>query len=296
MRGPKIVRSPTPLNPPEFTKDDIHFNKWLAGFIDGDGYFYLSTRETLNRNRKAALEIKQALWNNDILLLLKEKLGGNIYKKQGSTNVYYLRKREHLIPLVHKVNGHIRATSRTVQFKKLCDFYNITWIEPSICIEPDDQYFSGMFDADGSIVLSVAPNTNYPRMSLAAASKYEHDIRLFKYLFKGNIVLSKKEICYYWRIAGKEDVLFAQKYFGKTLKSNKLTRANLIPLFYELKEKRAYRDDSPQNKDWKKFILDWYNNGADIYRKDCEGVPYTEKARLEREMKKDLAHKNRDEE
>jgi hypothetical protein len=291
----KPVRSIKPLIPPKFSKEDIEFYKWFAGFLDGDGYFAF-----YEKREEPSLKIAQATWNLHLLELLKEKFGGSINKikekRVSNSYRYVLTKRPKLIELLHGLNGYIRATSRTVQFKKLCDFYNITWIEPSICIEPDDQYFSGMFDADGSIVLSVAPNTNYPRMSLTAASKYEHDIRLFKYLFKGNIVLRKKEICYNWRIAGKEDVLFAQKCFGKTLKSNKLTRANLIPLFYELKEKRAYRDDSPQNKDWKKFILDWYNNGADIYRKDCEGVPYTEKARLEREMKKDLAHKNRDEE
>jgi hypothetical protein len=52
----------------------------------------------------------------------------------------------------------------------------------------------------------------------------------------------------------------------------------------------------PTTSDWNNLIERWYDNGADIYRKDCKGVPYTEKARLEREMKKDLAHKNRDEE
>ena len=153
MRGQKFIRSPTPLNPPEFTKDDIHFNKWLAGFIDGDGYFYVSPHDTLNGNREAALSIAQALWNNNILLLLKEKLAGNIYKARGSTNVYYLRKREHLITLVHKVNGHIRATSRTVQFKALCELLNITYIKP-IPLMANDPYLSGFFDADGSFYVT----------------------------------------------------------------------------------------------------------------------------------------------
>jgi hypothetical protein len=274
----KPVRSIQPLIPPTFSQEDISFYKWLAGFLDGDGYFAF-----YEKRDEPSLKIAQATWNLHLLELLKAKFGGciNKIKTEGESNSYryVLTKRDKLIELLHGMNGYIRATSRTIQFKKLCNFYNITWIEPSIFIEPNDEYFSGIFDADGSIVLNVAPKTNYPRMSFSMSSKYEDDIKLFKCLFKGNIILRKTEICYNWRIAGKEEILFAQKCFGKQLKSNKLIRANLIQLFYELKEERAYKDNSPRNEDWKEFIQNWYNNEADIYRKDCKGRPYTQEAR-----------------
>ena len=295
MRGPKIVRSPTPLNPPEFTKDDIHFNKWLAGFIDGDGCFYLSTHETRNGNRDAALKIPQALWNNDILVFLKEKLGGNIYKVQGSTNAYYLSKREHLITLVHKVNRHIRATSRTVQFKALCELLNITYIRP-IPLMANDPYLSGFFDADGSFYVTSNGQKVENRVNMEIASKYQEDLEVFKKAYNGAIRLLKQSNCYKWVISKKTDILFANKCLLGNLKSNKQIRNNLVPLFYDLRDKQAYKIDSHYNGDWNNLIERWYDNGADIYRKDCKGVPYTEKARLEREMKKDLAHKNRDEE
>lgn len=280
----KPIRSVEALIPPKFSEEDVNFYKWLAGFLDGDGYLYF-----YEKRDEPSLKIAQAAWNLHLLELLKAKFGGSInkIKTKGESNSYryVLKTRNELIELLHGLNGYIRATSRTIQFKKLCNFYNITWIEPSIFIEPNDEYFSGIFDADGSIVLHVAPNTNYPRMTLSMSSKYEHDIKLFKYLFKGNIILRKKEVCYDWRIAGKEEILFAQRCFGKKLKSNKLTRANLIQLFYELKEERAYKDNSPRNKDWQQFIQDWYNNEADIYRKDCKERPYTEKARQLRDAK-----------
>lgn len=294
MSGPKIVRSPTPLNPPEFTKDDIHFNKWLAGFIDGDGYFFLSPHETLNGNRKAALSIPQALWNNDILVFLKEKLGGNIYKARGSKNVYYLSKREHLITLVHKVNGHIRATSRTVQFKALCELVNITYITP-IPLKAADPYLSGLFDADGSLnVYSNRKSNTGLRMNVV--SKYQDDLEVFKKAYNGTILIDRTASCYRWAIYARADILFANKCLLGNLKSNKQIRNNLVPLFYDLKDKKAYKIDSHYNNDWNSLIEKWFDNGADIYRKDCKGVPYTKKARLEREVKKDLAHKNRDEE
>jgi len=295
MRGPKIVRSPTPLNPPEFTKDDIHFNKWLAGFIDGDGCFYLSTHETLNGNRKATLSIPQALWNNDILVFLKEKLGGNIYKARGSTNVYYLSKREHLITLVHKVNGHIRATSRTVQFKALCELLNVAYIRP-IPLMANDPYLSGFFDADGSLGVEYSNQKSNAGLKMNVASKYQDDLEVFKKAYNGTIFIDRTAGCYRWAIYARADILFANKCLLGNLKSNKQIRNNLIPLFYDLRGKQAYKIDSHYNGDWNKLIERWYDNGADIYRKDCKGVPYTEKARLEREMKKDLAHKNRDEE
>jgi hypothetical protein len=274
----KPVRSVEALVPPKFSQEDVSFYKWLAGFLDGDGYlpFY-------EKRDEPSLKINQATWNLHLLELLKAKFEGSIRKiktkNQSNTYIYVLTKRSKLIELLHGMNGYIRATSRTLQFKKLCNFYNITWIEPSIFIEPNDQYFSGLFDADGSIALSVDPKTNYPTVYLSMTSKYEHDIKLFKYLFKGSVIPRKKENCYDWRIGKKDDILVAQKCFGKTLKSNKLIRANLIPLFYKLKEERAYKSDSPGKKDWEKFLNDWYDNGADIYRTGCKGRPYTKKAR-----------------
>jgi hypothetical protein len=274
----KAVRSVEALIPPKFSEEDVSFYKWLAGFLDGDGYlcFY-------EKKNRPSLQIAQAAWNLHLLQLLETKFGGSIYKintkNESNSYRYVLKKRGRLIELLHGLNGYIRATSRTLQFKKLCNFYNITSIEPSIFIEPNDQYFSGLFDADGSITLNVAPKTNYPKMSISVSSKYEHDIKLFKYLFKGSIILRKEEICYDWRIGKKEEVLVAQKCFGKELKSNKLIRANLIQLFYQLRAEKAYKKDSPANKDWEKFLNDWYDNGADIYRKNCKGRPYTRKAR-----------------
>jgi len=56
----------------------------------------------------------------------------------------------------------------------------------------------------------------------------------------------------------------------------------LIPLFYELKDKRAYNEDSPDHSAWKEMLENWYDNGADLYRKDCAGRPHSSKARMER--------------
>lgn len=288
-----FVRSLTPLMPPKFTEIDIQFNKWLAGFIDGDGCFHLRPPRA-NGNRDASLSISQALWNNSILLLLKETLGGNIYKKQGNTIVYVLSKREHLISLMHKVNGHIRATSRTVQFKALCELVNITYINP-IPLMANDPYLSGFFDADGSLNAESSNQKSNTRLRMKVASKYQDNLEVFKRAYNGIIRLHKQANCYEWVITVKTDVLFANKCFLGNLRSNKQIRNNLIPLFYDLKGKKAYKIDSRYNSDWNNLIERWYDNGADIYRKGCIGVPYTEEARLARQLTESLNHENNDE-
>ena len=294
MGGQKFIRSLTPLNPPKFTKDDIHFNKWLAGFIDGDGCFNLKPPKP-SGSRGATLEIKQALWNNDILVFLKEKLGGNIYKAQGNTNAYCLTKREDLIQLVHKVNGYIRATSRTVQFKALCELVNITYISP-IPLMANDPYLSGFFDADGSLYVTSGHQKANSRVGMQVTSKYQDDLEVFRKAYNGTIVIDRAASCCKWAIYARADILFANKCFLGNLRSNKQIRNNLIPLFYDLKGKKAYKIDSRYNNDWNNLFEKWFDNGADIYRKGCKGVPYTEKARLERGMEENLTHENGDEE
>ncbi len=129
----KAVRSVEALIPPKFSQDDVSFYKWLAGFLDGDGYLCFYEK----RNRPS-LQIAQAAWNLHLLQLLETKFGGSIRKvnrgDQSNTYNYILNKRSKLVELLHGLNGYIRATSRTLQFKKLCNFYNITSIEPSIFI------------------------------------------------------------------------------------------------------------------------------------------------------------------
>ena len=290
MGGPRFVRSLTPLIAPAFTEDEIQFNKWLAGFIDGDGYFYVSPHETLSGNRKAFLAIPQALWNNEILLFLREKLGGSIYFKHGNTNNYMLHDRKDLIKLVHRVNGYIRATARTVQFKALCELLNIKYISP-ITLMACDPYLAGLFDADGSLIMSGSDGLK-TRVRAEVSAKYEDDHLVYKDAYKGTI--NYYPTAYRWAVTATPDVLFVSKCFFGKLKSNKQIRNNLICLFFELKEKKAYKNNSPLKQNWDNLINAWYSNGADIYRRNCKGTPYTKKAREERKLADSLTSTNDD--
>jgi hypothetical protein len=172
---------------------------------------------------------------------------------------------------------------------------NIAYISP-IPLMANDPYLSGFFDADGSVSMTSNGQKVENSVRMEVASKYQEDLEVFRKAYNGDIRFYRTASCYKWIIGRRTDILFANKCLLGNLKSNKQIRNNLVPLFYDLRDKQAYKIDSHYNGDWNNLIERWYDNGADIYRKDCKGVPYTKKARLEREMKKDLAHKNRDEE
>jgi hypothetical protein len=282
----KFVRSNEPLLAPNFSQEDIDFYKWLAGFVDGDACFYF-----YEKRNETSLQIKQATWNLHLLEQLKGKFGGSIRKitdggKQNSHH-YSLAQRDRLIELLHGVNGYIRATSRTVQFKKFCDLYNITYIEPNF-LKPNDPYLAGMFDADGSINLYNTDSKKGRGLTISMSARYKEDIECYKDIFNGNITTRPTRDCSDWQISAQEDVLFAQGSLVKYVRSNKLIRLKLVPLFYELREIKAYQLNSPFLKDWEDLIESWYDNGADFYRKDCKGRPYTEQARRIKELKDNL--------
>ena len=271
--GKPHIRPLNPLIAPTYTEEEVRFYQWLAGFIDGDGTFRVA-------NTYCRLQIEQATWNLHLLQLLKEKFGGAIRKckRYPNTHIYGLSNKDSLVKIAHGINGNIRATNRMIQFQNLCNVFHINYQSPCT-MYLNNAYLCGFLDADGC----VACNIKLHNVKITATSKYYDDIKIFESMFKGSILKEKSSNVFVWQVSAKTDVLFAQKYFEENSKSNKLIRIKLIPLFYELKDKKAYRADSPEHNAWEKMLENWYDNGADIYRKDCTGRPHTSKARLEKD-------------
>ena len=268
------VKSLLPLVPPIYTEEEVHFNQWLAGFVDGDGYFEI-------QGNFCRFSMPQATWNLHLLVLLQSRFGGKLTKVPKKPNTYrydLTNETGQLIELAHAVNKEIRGVSRAAQFTKLCAVYNITYIEPGP-VTLQNAYTSGLIDSDGSVACQTK------KVQVKVTAEHPADLQYLVLLFGGNITKRLDANCTFdWKIGSQADVLFLKKYLlDFPLKSNKLVRTSLFEEYYRLKSIGAWKETSFYHSEWLVFLESWYDNGNDQYRKDCKERPYTEVERAERE-------------
>jgi len=265
--------SSLPLVPPIYTEEDIRFNQWLAGFIDGDGHLE-------NRGNFCRLSIPQGEWNVHLIESLQEKYGGKLHKVPKKLNTYrydLTNENGKLMELAQAINGEVRGKNRTVQFSKMCGLYNINLIVPKP-VSLDNAYTSGLIDSDGSITCQTK------KIQVKITSEHKADLKYLVNLFGGNITQRYDTEAYDWKIGSREDVLCLKKcLLDFPLKSNKLVRSNLFEEYYRLKDIGAWKETSLYHSEWLSFLELWYDNGNDQYRKDCKERPYTAIERAKRE-------------
>lgn len=233
--------------------NDKAFNEWLAGLIDGDGTLLVS------KSDYASCEITMSLQDEHALAIIKQKLGGSIKLRSGVKALRYrLHNNKGMVNLINRINGNIRHTSRLKQLEKICLLLNIPIIYPKT-ITINNGWFSGFFDADGTITYSI--KNNYPQLTVSVTNKLLIDVINFKSIFKGNVYFDKGQNGYYkWSIQSKEDINFFKSYLLKyPSRSNKKQRLFLTDQYYYLKNLKAYNapKDSPLNKAWLTFNRKW---------------------------------------
>lgn len=238
-------------------KKDKKFNEWLAGLIDGDGYFGITQKKYPNCEITVSLEDEKALQQ------IKQRFGGSIKLRSNVKAVRYrLHNYKGMINLINAVNGNIRNSKRLIQLHKVCDLLNIKPLSP-IKLSYDNSWFIGFFDADGTITYSF--KNNYPQLTISVTNKYLNDIIYFKDLFKGNIYFDKSQNGYFkWMIQSEYDINnliynYIKYNPSRTTKFNKLM---LSKQFFELKRIKAYQKpiNSVQFKAWLKFETKWKNS------------------------------------
>ena len=236
--------------------DGNPWNEWLAGVIDGDGCFLVS------KAGYTSCEITMGLQDEHALAIIKQNLGGSIKLRSGVKALRYrLHNKKGMIELINRVNGNIRHTSCEAGIKQLeliCSKLNIKIIYP-YGLTINNGWFSGFFDADGTITYSV--KNNYPQMTISVTNKLLVDVTPFKEILGGNIYYDKGQNGYYkWSIQSKTEIEKFQCYISKYPSySNKKKRLFLIKKFYYLKNLRAYSflDKNPLFKAWSKFNDKW---------------------------------------
>jgi len=233
---------------------NIKFNQWLAGLIDGDGYFGILSK------KYPCCEITLATKDLRTLKQIQNKFGGSVKFRSGSKSVRWrLHNREGIITLINSINGNIRNSKRLIQLHQVASLLNILVKDP-IGLTLNNGWFIGFFDAEGSICYSY--DNNIPQLTVAVSNKYSHDIEYFK-LLGGDIYFSKSGHGHFlWSTQSKQDIInflnYNKNFSSRTTKFNQLS---LVSLYYQLKDIKAYNPQSDFHKLWLNFTLKW-----DLYK------------------------------
>ena len=232
---------------------NLRFKQWLAGLIDGDGSF------TFSKKGYAGLEVTMDIRDECALQAVKNVYGGSIKLRSNAKALRYrLHHKEGLLRLINDVNGLIRNSHRLVQLNKVCIKYEISLISP-YKLTYDSAWFSGFFDADGSISI----NTSNWQLSLTATQKIPELLNPLVELYGGHVYIDNgSSESFKWYITKREDILKLIDYFKENPpKSAKIKRLLLINNFYELKDMKAHKATSGTllAKSWQIFFKKWLN-------------------------------------
>ena len=213
------------------TKEDSNpskFNEWLAGLIDGDGYFILTKKNYTSCEICMDIRDKKALYE------VKHKYGGSIKPVSGAKALKYkLRNRKGLVSLINDINGLIRNPTRLLQMNKLCDKYKIDLKYPKP-LTYHNGWLSGFIDSDGSIYL----NEKSGHIFLSITQKNRFLLEPLIHLYGGRIdILSPKIEAFKYVIYRKNELysLIDNYFINYPLKTEKYKRVNLIKQFYDLR-------------------------------------------------------------
>lgn len=134
--------------------------QWLAGLIDGNGCFLIS------KAGYASLEITMPVVDESLLQKIKHFFGGSVKMRSGSNSVRYrLHHAQGLNAMVTCVNGLLRNHIRQAQLKAVLQsmFPHMLYKQPS-AYNWQCAYASGLFDSDGTVVISVKQHQAVPNL------------------------------------------------------------------------------------------------------------------------------------
>ena len=193
------------------------------------------------------------------LAIIKYNLAGSLKLRSGVKALRYrLHNKKGMVELINRINGNIRHTSRIKQLELVCSVLEIK-IKYSSDLTKDNGWFSGFFDADGTITYSI--KNNHPQLTISVTNKLLVDVHAFKDNLGGNIYYDKsKNGCYKWSIQSRIEIENFMSYISKYPSySHKKKRLFLINNYYYLKDLKAYSflDKSPLSKAWIKFKNSW---------------------------------------
>ena len=229
--------------------EDIAFRQWLAGLIDGDGYFLLS------KNGYNSCEITMDARDKKVLYLIQHKYGGSVKQMSNAYAFKYkLRNRTGLIALINDVNGLIRNPTRLLQMNKLCAKFNIE-LKHANNIIFNDGWLSGFIDSDGSVYFNEASG----QIFIGVSQKNKYLLEPLIQIYGGRVDISRPKLEAFKYVIYRKAELFnlIDNYFNKyPLRTEKMKRVNLIKQFYLVRLSKKENDVVKLNE-WIKFKDKW---------------------------------------
>lgn len=228
---------------------NLAFKEWLAGLIDGDGYFLLS------KNGYNSCEITMDARDKKVLYLIQHMYGGTVKQiSNAHAFKYKLRNRAGLIELINDVNGLIRNPTRLLQMNKLCVKFNIELKYPNNLIF-NNGWLSGFIDSDGSIYYNEASG----QVFISISQKNKYLLEPLIHIYGGRVDISSPKIEAFKYVIYRKAELFnlIDNYFSKyPLRTEKMKRINLIKEFYLVRLPKKNQDIVKLNE-WVKFKDRW---------------------------------------
>jgi Proton-conducting membrane transporter/LAGLIDADG endonuclease len=241
-----------PNSTPGLRLGDDPFFEWLAGVIDGDGYFNLSKQGTARFNITMDIRDKSALYE------IKHKLGGSIYTIANANALkYQLSHKKGLIILINGVNGLVRNPVRLLQMNKLCLKYRIELLYPQP-LTFNNGWLSGFIDSDGSIYMNEASG----QVFISVSQKNKYLLEPLIHLYGGRVDIHGKVEAFKYIVYRKNELYnLIDNYFNKyPLRTKKYSRLKLIKQFYLVQVSKNNKDIEKLNKwvlfkdKWEKYI------------------------------------------
>jgi len=231
------------------------FNQWLAGLIDGDGSLQVS------KAGYSSCEITVALADERMLRIIQNKLGGSIKPRSGVQAIRWrLHNRSGMTDLVNRINGYIRHSSRLVQLNRVCAVIGVELLA-SDTLHNKHGWFSGFFDADGTIGYYLKGDYNQPQLTLGVTNKLYTDVVHFMIYFGGAVYFDKAHNGYHkWSVQSEEGFTAFLEYTKvcqpQSIKRNRLF---LVKEYYRLVKLKAHKasQDTVLHKAWTNFNRKW---------------------------------------
>lgn len=175
---------------------ELEFGHYLAGLIDGDGYFSNKLQLVIAFNESDA----------SLAYYIKQRIGyGNVYKiKNKKAVILVISNYIGLIKVLNLINGKIRSENKLIQINNnILTNSKFHLIEKFYfnCDENLNNYWlAGFADADASfqIKLIIINNRTEVRLNFQIDQKKDYLLKLIKKILGGNIGYRHSQDTYYY--------------------------------------------------------------------------------------------------